>query len=122
MNSYPEHASDELEALIRAAGNYVRPSDDLRPLVLEEARLARSERRAQDRIWQFVLAVMFVAIALSSWRGYSPSGLDAASALESAAPASAASSSPPHDNPTWHAVDSFSALRRRQASLLQLAM
>jgi hypothetical protein len=38
---------DDLEAIIRSAGGYVRASRDLRPRVLEAARSQRTERRGR---------------------------------------------------------------------------
>ena len=48
----------EVEAMLLAAGGYVRASDDLRPRVLEGARLQRRELRARR------LTVPFKAVTL----------------------------------------------------------
>ena len=48
---------DDVEALVRAAGQYVRPSEELRPRLLETARAESRERQAQWRFWQLALAV-----------------------------------------------------------------
>jgi membrane glycosyltransferase len=60
---------NEIEALVRQAGNYVRASDDLRPRVLESARAVRNEYRVQRWLWQAAFSVallgMLMAIPLS---------------------------------------------------------
>jgi hypothetical protein len=59
----------ELEAAVRAAGEYVRPSDELRPRVLETARLEGGERRARRRIGRFGLAMVAAILLLQSGGG-----------------------------------------------------
>lgn len=105
-----DHEQD-IEALIRAAGDYVQPSDDLRPRVLEEARITRAERRAQGWIWHGVLAVVLCVMVISEWR------LQTLRDLQTPEPAPALAQQP--DNPGWHAVDRFNAIRHRQAGLLK---
>lgn len=51
-----------VEALIRSAGNYVRPSDDLRPRTLEAARRMRGMRRWNKQILAAAAAVVLLAI------------------------------------------------------------
>lgn len=63
-----EPRSAEVEALVAAAGNYVWPSDDLRPRVLEAAR-----ERAGQRQTLYRLAAMTVAAALCVMTGVSVS-------------------------------------------------
>src|SRR5690242_16353628 len=65
-------SQSETEALIRAAGGYVRASDDLRPRVLEAARLQTGERRARQRIRRVALVAATIAFMTAA----SPSGLD----------------------------------------------
>lgn len=101
----------DLEALIRAAGDYVRPSDDLRPQVLEEARICRAERQAQVWIWQLVLTIAVCLVLISEWR------LQVIRELQVQDPAPALSQHP--DNPSWQSADRFSAMRQRQASLFR---
>ncbi|QEG34671.1 hypothetical protein [Bythopirellula goksoeyrii] len=55
-----------LEATIRQAGNYVQPTDDLRPKTLEAARAATSQRRTNWRAGSLVAAVLLVAVAQAS--------------------------------------------------------
>jgi hypothetical protein len=51
-----------IEALIRSAGSYVRPSDDLRPRTLEAARRKRSSRRWNKQIATLAAAVVLLAV------------------------------------------------------------
>ena len=50
-----------VEALVRAAGNYVRPGDDLRPRVLEAARHAHTKRQWNKRLTAAAAAVLLLA-------------------------------------------------------------
>ena len=61
----PEQGRAEIESMIRAARNYVRPSDDLRPKVLEAAREHCSDRRAEQKLGSFAIAVL-VLVLISS--------------------------------------------------------
>jgi ferric-dicitrate binding protein FerR (iron transport regulator) len=51
-----------IEALIRSAGNYVRPSDDLRPRTLEAARRMRGMRRWNKQFAAAAAAVVLLAV------------------------------------------------------------
>jgi hypothetical protein len=102
--------SNEIEALLRSAGEYVRPSDDLRPAVLEQARVARAEWRAQSWVWYVALSIAVCVVLASQVR------VEPATDFEvQPAPASV---SQRDENPGWYTVDGFSAVRRRQAALL----
>ena len=113
---------DEVEALIRSAGGYVRASDDLRPRVLENARLQCGERRMRRRFWQAAAVVLLCGMITSSvlHQPENAIAIDAQSAgwtnpmltsLEAAARSS---------DPSWQTVESFTQLRLRQAQLLHL--
>ncbi len=58
----PEASSDAaLESLIRAAGDYVHPTGDLRPRTLEAARLrCRQQRRASGMAFAAILLVLML--------------------------------------------------------------
>jgi hypothetical protein len=108
---------DDVEALVRAAGGYVRPSEELRPRVLEAARAESSERWAQRRILQ-------VALVVALWGGISTA---TGGRWEVTAPFSAgllqvhAELRPAEGRAAdWSMVESFTDLRRRQAALLSL--
>jgi hypothetical protein len=51
--------------MIRSARDFVQPSDDLRPRILEAARDHCDDRRAEQKLGSFVLA-LFVVILISS--------------------------------------------------------
>jgi len=113
---------DEIEALIRTARDYVRPSNDLRPRVLETARLERREQRIQRQFWHIAALIFFCGMLTHSIREMpevvaAPSNetaVDASSIFSSAAAVS------PSRDPSWEMVESFTQLRRRQAELLRL--
>jgi hypothetical protein len=119
--SYPSPL-DELETLIRSAGDYVRASDDLRPRVLENARSQCCEQRVRRRFWQIAVAALFCVILMGSLAHRSESAIGAkahTSAWTSPmfAPVEAAARS---NDPSWQMVESFTQLRLRQAQLLRL--
>ena len=108
---------EDAEALVRAAGDYVRPSDDLRPRVLETARAESHERWAQRRIWQVALAVALLGLCSTSFHGrLTKSAARSAGGLQAAAIAPHIEAG--HDG--WSMVDSFTDLRRRHAAMLRL--
>ncbi len=61
----PDQGHAKIVALVRAARNYVHPSDDLRPRILEAAREYCSDRRAEQKLGSFALAVLML-IMISS--------------------------------------------------------
>ena len=114
----------DVESLVRAAGDYVRPSDDLRPRVLENARTARQERQAQRWVGQLAACALVCGLIAGALRPAIPSAATretAAAALgyrlfRSTQPAIGTSDA------SWSMVDSFTELRRRQAELLRPAL
>ncbi len=111
---------DELESLLLAAGNYVRPSDDLRPRVLELARTERQERRMQRNLARMAAAVFLMVMVISAYR--QPANAAASQLFSPAMEAvslEAEASARRHD-PSWETVESFTDIRRWQASLLRL--
>jgi hypothetical protein len=113
----------DVESLVRAAGDYVRPSDDLRPRVLENARTVRKERQAQR--WIGHLAACALVCGLLAAAVETPSSVatreTAAAALGyrllwNTQPTVGASDT------SWSMVDSFTELRRQQAELLRPAL
>jgi hypothetical protein len=113
----------DMESLVRAAGDYVRPSDDLRPRVLEKARVVRKERQAQR--WTLHLAACALVGGLLAVALQSP---PAVATRETAAAAIGYrllwTTQPPigASDASWSMVDSYTELRRRQAELLRPAM
>ena len=118
---------DEIEAMVRAAGHYVRASDDLRPRVLEAARLQYHESRARRRIGRIALCVCLLAITTAtsgpnrdaqetrSSKLLVAAGLDNLFAPKSVAPAGGVDGD-------WRMLDAFTELRRQQARLLGFTM
>lgn len=117
----PAPGHPDLEALVRAAGGYVRPSDNLRPRTLEAAREYRATVRRRRR-----LASVGLAAATLWWAAtMRPAGESEAtipplatadvwqlgvSAQEQAAQAAT--------GPAWALADVFGALRVRQSELI----
>jgi hypothetical protein len=113
---------EDIEALVRLAGEYVQPTDELRPSVLEAARLAMEERRAQRQIARlaaiFLLATVFVA-SISGGQPTSTTNYANSWHGSIVAPVQAASE---NNRAGWEMVDSFTELRRQQARLLRPAL
>ncbi len=61
-----------IEAMVRAAGGYMRLSDDLRPSTLEAARDSHSKRRWSYRLAGVAAAVMLLAVCNVPGRFSSP--------------------------------------------------
>jgi hypothetical protein len=113
----------DIEEMVRAAGDYLEVTDDLRPQTLEQAR--DESRKSTTRFWIAAVAVIVVLLAMSTGvlrsRLSSPPPLMAgvyvdgdqlyAAARQKAAQAKA--------DANWSLVDAFSELRRRQASLIR---
>jgi hypothetical protein len=116
-----------VEAIVRAAGEYVCASEDLRPRVLEGARLRCGEQWAQRCIrlvvMCIVLLVCFTAADQNRFetrRSYSTAILAASGFNELDAPLDAASLRAGDGD--WRMLDAFTELRRQQAQLLRRAM
>lgn len=116
-----------VEALVRAAGAYVHATDDLRPRVLEAARLQCGERSARRRIRHLATTLLLLAmltLADQSNRDvrYSarPTVLAAASFDDLFAPPMAAV--PRSGDGDWRMIDAFTELRRQQAEALRFAL
>lgn len=116
------HGNDwsDVESLIRSAGSYVRPSEELRPRVLEAARADSGERKAQRHLWLLAVAVGLLGalVAVISSRSpvqatFSHGMLTATAASTDARPAEGGAAG-------WSIVDAYTELRRRQAALLSL--
>lgn len=128
-NSLPEELAfdpswAEVEALVRAAGQYVVPSDNLRPRVLEAAREKRNDQRGRRKILQCVAAILLcgalslpLAERMEVWRDHtkSPSAND----LELRA---IQLSSRSNDGPHWGLLEAFNQLRESQATRLQRSL
>ncbi len=119
---YPHHDSSmqQIESAIRAAGNYVRPSEDLRPRTLEAAREHCGDLRAEQKLGSFVIAVLLLVMISSPAIHYidalrrqstAPSAIEMQTrGLQYAAD--------PHIGSNWGLSEAFTQLRRLQANRL----
>ena len=123
LHDLPQPPS-ELEALIHAAQNFVEPSDDLRPRVLEAAREERKQLYTRQRLGKaaaLVIALgMFLAMIRQELQSQSP---DFAGPSRSASPLaiSPTAALSPNDS-AWEMVESLTELRKRQALLFRLSL
>jgi hypothetical protein len=113
----------EIEAIIRSAADYVQVSRDLRPRVLESARLSNGERRARRRIRRFGLMAAVVAwlITASIDRLPTAENLQRLTMVATGAYAVSSSDAGSHSSDAWTLVDAYGERRTRQAAALQLA-
>ncbi len=109
-----------IESLIKSAGSYVVPSDNLRPRTLEAAREAAADRVGFFRLARLFLVLLFCSAVsfpaldrLSAWheRSVSPS---AAEIQDQAAQLSTQKGIGPH----WGLYEAFTRLRADQATNL----
>jgi hypothetical protein len=110
----------ETEALIRSAANYVRVSQDLRPQMLEAARLNARERNARRVIRRVaVVAVILISSMVSRIDRVRSDG--AARELQTTAAGTLLVSGRVGGigADAWALVDAFTELRDRQADALQ---
>lgn len=115
---------DDVEALVRAAGGYVGASEDLRPRVLEAARMQCAERRTQSCLRRVALFVVLLAVFTTAFQpeqvasplsGYGQAMM--ANFDEWIVPA--ANATPRNGDADWRILDAFTKLRRQQAQLLR---
>jgi len=124
MNSFPTGRPEptDVELLISAARNYARPTDDLRPRILEVARAQQREHRLQRRLAQMAAAVLLMITAITVYR--QPESSDRAGVYLPTVEAMSAEAQHEAvrfaDHASWETVESFTDLRRRQAQLLRL--
>ncbi len=112
----------DIEEMVRAAGNYVDVSDDLRPRTLEEAREESLE--TSTRFWIAALAMLVVCFAISA--GNSRGRLSITPPLNASVSANCdqlhavalRKSAQAKVDPSWSLVDAYRELRQRQSSLI----
>jgi hypothetical protein len=119
MADFDALAFDELEAIVRAGGSYVRATDDLRPRVLEAARRDRRQRRTRLATRRAMLAVLLVA----TWAG--PANDHAGAEFPQLAAANARLHAPQpslradsDEGVGWIYVDAMTEIRQRQSEIL----
>jgi hypothetical protein len=125
-----DHSCDSLESLIRAAGDYIHPSSDLRPRTLETAQL---RFRQQRRFSGVAIAALILAVLLPSGSGQqdplhlfshlsipaiSQSLQDPNSSDRPLSHAAGSNTLRAGLDANWMLVDIFTQLRRQQAALL----
>lgn len=115
----------DVEELIRGAGNYVQVSKDLRPRVLEAARLKSGERQARSVVRKAALvAALLTWSVTTSIRSLDiPENLRELTIVAAGTyPASASHASGGNNDVGWSLVDAFTELRCRQADVLRPKM
>ena len=119
-----EHADEraefwDVEKVVRAAGDYLDVSDDLRPRTLEEARDVSRKTSTRSGIAVLGTVIIFLAMYAGQFRDRIPSK----SPLKSLARANGAelhaATRQANVDPSWSLVDAFRGLRQRQASLIE---
>ena len=118
---------DPLESIVRAAGGYVQPTDDLRPITLEAAREACSRRRWNFRLGAVAVVVIVLAICdlpsriVPSRAGQvdRPSLVIRGYDLHRQASLRMAHSG---FDSSWAVYEAFAELRKKQADLFDAAM
>jgi hypothetical protein len=122
-----ERPGEDVAALVRAAGSYVRASDDLRPRVLEAARLHCRERRAQRWIRRAaMILVMLTWLTLIGRDGLQrersrPLGIVVAAGFDEFFAPTAAANERNADG-DWRLFEAFQKLRHQQAQVLRCAL
>jgi hypothetical protein len=115
----PADSFEELEALIRSAGNALQTSVDLRPRVLEAARQRRDCLSFQGLLQQ--AAILLLIGGLMSAVVAEPWGraADHEAALGLGASLTSTDTTVSTGDPGWSMVESFTKVRRRQADLFR---
>jgi len=111
----------EVESLIRIAGDYVQPSRDFRPRVLEAARLESGERRARRCIGRVALFAALLGLFTFSGveRLETPDAFRHLTLVASASHVLSMQDASGGDS-SWTLVEAYTELRRRQAEMLRL--
>jgi hypothetical protein len=116
---------DDVEAVVRAAGGFVRASEDLRPRVLETARIQRGERHARRGIRQMtfvvVLLALFTTASRNQWDARQNGGYRSLFAARFGG-TSAEILALERKDPSWGIVEAFTDLRQRHAEALRLSL
>jgi hypothetical protein len=112
-----------VEALVRAAGGYVRASDDLRPKTLEAARQALTKHRWNRRLGTLAAAAVLVALCNVPGRFIPPareSTLATATVMhEFEMRQQSAKGMGFTFNPSWAWYEAFFELRHQQAEMIK---
>ncbi len=115
----------EIEALVRSAANYVQVSKDLRPRVLDAARLTSGERRIRRYIHQAALFAALLTWCVTTTVNQLDMRDDLREltfAATNANPVSNTRVSSGASDAAWSLVDAYTELRGRQADVLRLKL
>jgi hypothetical protein len=109
-----------IESMILAAGNFVQPSDELRPRALEAAKEVCGDQRTERKLGGFTIAILLAAFLSSPAIDYlevlrSNSVMPSAAEMEERG---LAYSDQPGIGVQWGLAEAFNQLRRVQASQL----
>lgn len=115
---------NDLEAAICAAGQYVQPSRDLRPRVLEAARTNHTERKALRHIKHLAILVLVVAVFTVSGRNSldpnRPRSSDMTASADAQGMYARAQLGIVHGGDLgWALVEAFTELKREQSEVLR---
>jgi hypothetical protein len=119
-----EHAVDradfcDVEEMVRAAGDYMEVSEDLRPRTLEEARDRSHE--TSTRTWTAAMAIVIVFLAMCA--GQFRDRIATKSPLKSLVSANGTelyvAARQANVDPSWSLVEAFRGLRQRQAGVIE---
>lgn len=111
----------QIESAIRAAGDYIQPSEDLRPRTLEAAREDCGDRRAELKLGVFAIAVLLL-VTLSSPTIHYVDTIRTQSTAPSATEMQLRGlefATDPHIGSNWGLSEAFTQLRRSQADRLK---
>lgn len=108
---------NEIEALVRDARGYCDVSEDLRPRILEDVRIARRLRIVEGCFACIAASIMIVAISVAAVDKGNGPGEKWLVRIEadSAVPSNAATDSKPPADVNWALVEAFCELRQRQS-------
>lgn len=126
-NDRDEGRFESLESIVRAAGGYIQPTDDLRPRTLEAAREACSRRRWNFRLGAVAVAVILVAICdlpsriASSRAGQAEKPSQVIRDYDLHRQASLRMANAGFDS-SWSVYEAFADLRKKQADLFDAAL
>ena len=121
MSKTPDsYDSAALEALIRAAGHHVQPSEGLRPQVMDAVRGAKGDRRHGRQIAKGAIFASAAALALSAIPLRTPSSeLRGPTTMEAVLANLGGESTPRGSDLGWRIVELFADVRQQQAESLR---
>jgi hypothetical protein len=111
----------EVEAMIRSAGDYVKVSRDLRPRLMDSARMATSERRIRRYIRHTALVAALLTWSVTATIDRMNGASDFREltlATASACPTAGIRAGGGPDEASWILVDALTELRGKQAEVL----